>query len=336
MDLIKVDVIDFLESLGIRNVTDAGEEIQFSCPFPGHTFGDETPSAYMNRDSTAFFCHGCKEKGNAIHFLSKYEAVSPILAANWIRDRYASGFLDPGESFLTELEQMLIHEEPVPHTNQKIHYELDVLVDEPLEYMHSRGFCDAAIKHWGLGYDPISDRVAIPIMDEYNNLVGFKARSYKEGHNPKYLALGDVKHNRYGFKPYEKSKVVFGLHNAIFSNPDHVIIVEGELNAIAMWQYGFTNTVALSGSHFSDYQRDQILTFFDAVTVFVDSDRAGQQVSADIVDSLFPYMKVSLVDEHEGDPADLSSEQCSKIVNSAIAVNELWAREIDEENKRKE
>ncbi len=332
--LADVDVIDFLTSLGIRNVNDGGEEIQFSCPFPGHKFGDESPSAYMNRSSTVFFCHGCKAKGNAIHFLALYEGVSPIVAAGWIRDRYGRGFLDPGESFSAEIEQLLIKDELVVETDTEIHYELQPLEGAPLEYMLSRGFKYPAIEHWGIGYDPLSDRIAIPVTDINNTLIGFKARSYNENHKPKYLALGDTKAHRYGFKPYEKSKVVYGIYNAMVRDPDHVIIVEGELNVVAMWQHGFKNAVALSGSQFSSYQRDLITMNFDAATIFVDSDPAGNGLAADLIDSLLPYIKVSIVEEHDGDPASLSADECSKIISTATTVNELWAKEFDEEDRK--
>lgn len=329
MNLSNVDVIDFLQTLGIRNVTDSGEEIQFSCPF-GHMFGDENPSAYMNRDTTAFFCHGCKEKGNAVHFLAKYEGIGPVLAATYLRERYDVGFLEPSATLVGELEELWQREEVIVSYNPTIDYKLSLLEDIPLDYMLNRKFCANALSHWGVGYDSISDRIAIPVTDEYNHLIGFKARSYKEGHNPKYLALGDTKRHRYGFRPYEVSRVLFGLYNSLLSPGDGVVIVEGEFNVIALWQYGVKNAVALSGSHFSDYQRDLILAYFDHVTVFVDSDRAGQSVSAEIVDKLFPYIKVSLVAEHEGDPASLSAEACYKIISGAVAVTELWANNINE------
>src|ERR1044072_4900372 len=194
MDLSRVDVRDFLHALGIRNIMDGGEEIQYSCPFPVHGYGDQTPSAYMNTVSTAFYCHSCKAKGNAIHFLSMLEGISPLLAARHIRERYGDGFLEPGESrFSSELENLLTSQqhEAVHHSEYKVEYQLEHLDGLALEYMRSRGFKDDTLEAWQIGYDKISDRIAIPVWDKDGMLIGFKGRAYQPEHKPKYLVLGD-------------------------------------------------------------------------------------------------------------------------------------------------
>jgi hypothetical protein len=72
-----IDVDDFLDCLDIENVTQATTtELRFSCPFPAHALGDETPSAYMNVETTAFFCHACHAKGNSEFRRSKRSACS--------------------------------------------------------------------------------------------------------------------------------------------------------------------------------------------------------------------------------------------------------------------
>lgn len=51
-----VDVMDMLHALGVSNVKRIGDEVQFSCPMPAHSFGDVHPSASMNVDSTVWYC----------------------------------------------------------------------------------------------------------------------------------------------------------------------------------------------------------------------------------------------------------------------------------------
>ena len=321
MNLSKVDVVDFLEALDIRNVDDDGEEVRFSCPFPGHNYGDNNPSAYMNKATTAFFCHGCHAKGNAIYFLAKLEGISPLLALRYIRERYDTGFVE-STNLLTELEDLWTDENEPDMPNPVIVYKMDPLVGNPKEYMLARGFCEESLEWWGLGFDPISDRITIPIYNHNGWLVGFKGRAYKEEHQPKYLILGDRKYERYGFRTYEVGKEVFGLDTAKAQND--IIICEGELNVIALWQKGFKNAVAISGSNFTNHQRDLILAYADSVTLFLDDDPAGQKATAKIAEELEPLITVKIVGPHDGDPADLSAADCARLLSEAKSTTELW------------
>lgn len=334
MELEHVDVIDFLSALEIRNISGDekfSDEIQFSCPFPVHGYGDSTPSAYMNARTTAFYCHSCKAAGNAIHFLARLENIAPLLAARYIRERYGDGFVEPGGGFVVELDELLQPPSVPPLvTNDKIHYQTLELSGTPLEYMRGRGFKDKILETWEIGYDPISDRIAIPVWDYNGTLIGFKGRAYKPDHKPKYLVLGDREGRsaRYGFPTYNVSDIVFGLNYC-----DHLdgrlIIVEGELNVIALSQHGISNGVAV-GSNFGNRKRDLILASADSVCLFLDNDVAGLAATAKIADALAPYLPVFDVGLHEGDPATLTSDECATLIEGAKNINEKWLPEKEE------
>jgi DNA primase len=319
MDLTNVDVLDFLEALGIRNITDGGDEIQYSCPFPVHGYGDSTPSAYMNTETTAFFCHSCKARGNAIHFLAMLEGISPLLAAQHIRNRYGDGFLEPTEGFQAELESLLQKQttKKLPSANQPIDYSMQLLSGEALEYMRGRGFKDDTLESWQICYDQISNRIAIPVRDKDGVLIGFKGRAYLPNHNPKYLVLGDKegRGTRYGFPTYDVANVVFGL-DRVDHSIDSLILVEGELNVLALDQHGMRNAVAV-GSNFGDTKRDLILDRCDSVCLFLDDDPAGRVASKKIAEALSPYISVLDVGPHEGDPATLTAEECGILISRA-------------------
>jgi DNA primase len=199
---------------------------------------------------------------------------------------------------------------------------LESNLPEPcLNYLHDRGFCDAAIQEWGLGYDPISDRIAIPVRDEEGTLVGFKGRAYRPEHKPKYLILGDrpKRQKRYGFSTYEVGEIAFGLDRFIEEAPTynhHLIIVEGELDVISLWQSGIKNSIAC-GSNFSSTHRELITAWANSVTLFLDDDPAGNRASEKIAKELSPYMPVQIVGPHEGDAASLTAEQCCKLIREA-------------------
>lgn len=344
-DCSHIDVQDFLECLDMRNVSMATtEEFLFSCPFPGHKDGDERPSAYMNAETTAWFCHGCHKKGNAISFVSSLMEISPLKAIALLRERYQPGFINPeAVDIMDELAKVLAPDPP-PFRNAV----LDEMVAErfamdwtaafcewtethhdstPWGYMFSRGFQPETLEDWGFGYDFVSDRVTFQLRDEHGKLIGFKGRSY-DGRNPKYLILGDRPgKDRYGFPIPQSSQFIFGLHKAR-QHGDHLILCEGELNAIALWQMGFRNAVAVNGSNFSSRHAFLIREYADSVTIFFDSDRSGDDGTKMVRDALRPYLNVSVVPPHDGDPAEMNRDQADHLIQSAesdilLALDEL-------------
>src|SRR5690606_8447612 len=65
-----------LEFHGIRNIREATEEINFSCPFPEHKFGDRNPSSFINKKTGQYQCFSCGRHGSLISFIAEYEEIS--------------------------------------------------------------------------------------------------------------------------------------------------------------------------------------------------------------------------------------------------------------------
>ena len=111
--LRNVDVEDFLNSMQIAKWHRAtADEILFSCPFPGHTHGDDTPSAYMNTGekdpgkTTRWKCHGCGRQGTAVLFYAQVENVSKQEARRVLKAQYAPHYRAPkGGTIVAELDQ---------------------------------------------------------------------------------------------------------------------------------------------------------------------------------------------------------------------------------------
>lgn len=306
--LENVDVHEFLTRLKIRNIEDATvEEVRFSCPFPGHMSGDENPSAYMNVDSTAWYCHGCKRKGNAVSFLSDLYNMSHVQSTNMLKEIFGSTWKAPDTTLEDEINRHFM--EFGKPTVEPINYslQLSVLSDfAPSDggsswYLHERGFSPESIEKWQIGYDKKSGRIAIPIFDEVGRLVGFKGRSIDPEDKPKYKVLGG---SQYGFPRYHVGLVVYGMDKV----PEDVrtcIIVEGELNAVAMHQMGFTNAIAAGGSTFTPVHAQKIIDRFDSAVLFFDSDKAGFEATSRANELLSPHIPVFLMPDHEYDAADL-------------------------------
>lgn len=344
--LYLVDVDEFLETLEVGRISKAtADERLFSCPFPGHSAGDSRPSAYMNDGSkekdkaTVWKCHGCGRSGNAITFYAELENVSKQEAANELRERYAPNFRKPVDgSIAKEFDLWLRNREKrasekLPHEQHIIPQErYDKLFavdwqdaydtykegDAPPEiaYMFDRGFAVETLVAWGIGYDERTQRITIPVHNEDGELVGVKARSWKtkKAEKIKYLILGDnpekPKRFKYGFPYYEKSLVVFGLH--MLDGPvDSLVLVEGELDVMALWQIGVP--AACTGSaHLSEAQAKLVRDWCDEVVAFFDAGEAGDNATfgwtdkddtfhPGLMQNLQPFIRVKIVDEHEDD-----------------------------------
>ena len=308
-----VDVEDFLDALEIQNVTKATErEMKFSCPFPGHQHGDQNPSAYMNIETSAWICHGCKRKGNAITFLAELENISYMQSTRFLHERYGGVGADPDAySARRELERLFAKQDEVPEElNDPVlpeelvdRYAIDwnkvaeaSTVPEWGSYMLGRGFTPETLNAWEIGFCEDKQRIVIPVRNTVGELIGFKGRAYREEHKPKYLVLGSGEWER-----YHVSRVLFGLDE---SEGDHFIVVEGELNVIALHQMGITNCIAVNGSNFSERQSFILKQYAEQVTIFFDSNDAGFIGTEMVCQALRDFMPIYVVPDHDFDPAD--------------------------------
>jgi len=318
-------------------------EFRFSCPFPGHDNGDENASSYMNEETTAFFCHGCKASGNAVHFTQRVLGISPLEAIRMLKERYQPGYLNPDAvRMVDEVAKVLNAPEETVHPQPRLpeaaidRFEIDWHAaytgwicgtgHAATDYMFERGFDWQTLDAWWLGYDQITGRITIPIRNEVGDLIGFKARAWWDKAHPKYLVLGDKPNRpaRFGWPCYFPSRVVFGAHRV--EPESDLIICEGELNVLALDQKLGLDAVAINGSHFTEHHARAIRRIARSVTLFLDTDDAGEEAAATIVRHLSPFLPIKIVPPHEGDPAGMTSEQIAKCLVGAESALRLALR----------
>lgn len=351
IDLSSVDVEKFLESLGIQNINSENDDFRFSCPYPAHSFGDKSPSAYMNKHTTAFICFSCGKTGNAITFLADVMNVTRAQARYWIQEKWAPEFVEI-EQLEFYLRQMFEQTRDIEE-QEEVRLEEDVLVGrrvdwesveeagqqapDALKYMIDRGFSHEILTEFEVTYDSVSDRPCITVRDEEGKLVGFKGRAWSENQQPKYMVLGDTdrgvaaRGEIYGFRPYDASHFVYALDRAQPVD-GNLIVREGELNVIAMHQMGFRNTVGPSGSTLTERQVRLIVDRADSVTLFFDydlpvDDEDGQQwlrtqnarIKIMNAAAMFePLLPTFIVGEHRGDPAETwDKDGISRLIDEA-------------------
>lgn len=180
---------------------------------------------------------------------------------------------------------------------------MSVVTPEALEYLQGpkRRLTGETIRAWELGYQ--RGRVAIPIRDFKQRLVGISGRLIGNGRGPKYLhSLGF----RRDYFLYGESKVVEGGTG---------YVVEGFFDVIRLWQSGYRNAVAIMGSYPSKHQVEKMTKFFTNIVIVPDGDNAGREMALKVMEAVKPFLPVRMVEVPDGrDPDDLTPDElCDRL-----------------------
>ena len=328
----KVDCIDVINKIGIDNITDCGNQISFSCPYPNHKNGDRNPSATMNKNTMLFFCFGCHEKGDIYSLIEYQMGVSTIQARMWLEEGYGGDvskkddFVDYIKSILDQEDKPVKQEEDNQVIEQNIcdDYLESVNWTEKLEgynsieyvykYLFLRGFLAKTLDYFNIYVDKSTNRVAIPVKNLRGKIVGFKARSTSQDVLPKYILLGDKEgKQKYGFRP---CKLSIELFNSNSHNGGEVILCEGELDAMKLHQLGY-QSVAISGSSISERQQRIVAEKYSSVICYFDSDSAGKSSTKKVFDCFYKHLPVSSVKKHEKDPCSDHPSNIRELIANA-------------------
>jgi DNA primase len=332
-----IDVEEFLNDLGMHNVRKDGREIFFSCPFPGHSHGDALPSASMQVGTTKVHCFGCGFNGNALTFLAEYENISPLKAARYIREYLGTAFKEPEGALVAEIDAILSPKVEVKRERNKplsieevYKREVDWNrawtegADSPEHHMFDRGFHWQTLEEWKVGWDDISRRFTIPWFDEYGNLIGFKGRAldHEVGNgNARYKVLGGIE---YGFDTFDVSMMLFGVNMLPYwsdwSTTRRLIVVEGELNTIALHQMGIGPALGISGKTLSDEQVYLLKKYDRELILYFDEDADAIKASSRLTDT----NKTSIVASHEKDAADSTYDEVAHLISARTSAIMLY------------
>ena len=288
-----------------------GRNLVGLCPF----HGEKTPSFTVYPETASFYCFGCGAGGDVITFTKKIENLDYIDAVRFLADR--SGMKLPENTrendAVSKLRMRILE---ANREAARIYHQALYRPEgqEALEYFRRRGYTDATIRHFGLGfappgwdyllkalrakgfrdeelvsaflaakgrnggyYDVFRNRVIIPIIDIRGNVVGFGGRVLDDS-KPKYI-------NTENTPAYNKGRNLFALNFAKNTGRE-LNLCEGYMDVIAMHQAGFTNTVAALGTAFPDEQMQLIARYADRVNLIFDADGAGQKATKRAIDNL--------------------------------------------------
>ena len=121
-------------------------------------------------------------------------------------------------------------------------------------------------------YSRFRNRVMFPIANESGKIIAFTGRtlSTDEKAGPKYLNSPET-------PIYSKSRVLFNLNKAKewIRKFEYAILVEGQMDCISVYNAGFRNVIASSGTAFTEVQARLLGRFSKNVVVNFDPDTAG-------------------------------------------------------------
>jgi DNA primase len=136
-------------------------------------------------------------------------------------------------------------------------------------------------------YDRFRDRIIIPIHDARGRIIAFGARALNPEVQPKYVNSPDT-------SLFQKGATVFNFHRA--RQPAHedgsVVVVEGYMDAISIYQAGLKSVVATMGTAFTNEQIQSLWRLSPEPIVCFDADKAGISAAYRSVDRMLPLLKV--------------------------------------------
>ena len=288
------------------------------CPF--HGSGEERTASFKVYDQTGtYHCFSCKESGNAIHFVRKfdgldfteavellasqvgmevpkYEAKIDTSNASEINRSALQVFFDQlksdkGKKAVNYLKERGISGEIAKTfsigyaTNSKptLHEKLSSKFEEiDLEESGLFGKNDN-----GDFYDRFRDRVMFPIRNIKGECIAFGGRLLEDKKDQaKYLNSPET-------KTYKKKYELYGLYESreINKRPDSLFLVEGYMDVIGLFQSGIKNAVASSGTAFTQEQFRKILNYTNTLYIVFDGDEAGQKASWRAVENALPLIR---------------------------------------------
>jgi DNA primase len=184
----------------------------------------------------------------------------------------------------------------------------------------------------GAPYDRFRDRVIIPIHDLRGRVVGFGGRALDPEAKPKYLNSPET-------PLFKKSELLFNAHRAreAAHKESRLVLVEGYMDAIALWQAGFKPVVAALGTAFNEAHVQNLWKLAPEPVICFDGDRAGLGAAHRAVDRVLPELKegrsfwFAFLPDGE-DPDDFVRRRGLDAFNALVAAarplsDVLWDRE---------
>lgn len=317
--LARIDLVDLINTqIPLRKKS--GSNYFARCPF----HNEKSASFSVSQAKQFYYCFGCGAHGNAIDFLMQHDHLSfPEAIENLARQVGAeiprsAGIQPKRDDSLPALFDLMI-------AVSTYYYEQMCQSQIAIEYLKKRGISGKIAKQFQIGYatsgwshvldtfgkteadkkklsdtgliikkneggyyDRFRERIMFPIHDYRGRIIGFGGRILEQG-EPKYLNSPET-------PLFQKGHELYGLHQALKANRQltRVLIVEGYMDVIALFQHGITYAVATLGTATSAHHLQRLFRYTSEIVFCFDGDEAGRTAAARAQQVIFPIMHDNL------------------------------------------
>lgn len=294
------DIVDIISQYVV--LKRSGRNFFGLCPF----HKEKSPSFSVSPDKQIFHCFGCGKGGNVFHFISQIENVNFVESVGILAER-AGIMLPTSDNDEDNQKQKLksrIYE--INSIAAQFYHEnlYKPTSKQAQEYVKKRKLDNKTLKEYSIGYagnydelykelvkkgyteqemlassmilknnngqflDRFRKRFMIPIKDVRERVIAFGGRVLDDS-KPKYI-------NSPENIVYSKGRNLFGLNVAKKNKMEKIIVVEGYMDAISLYQRGITNVVASLGTALTEHQGRLLGKYAKQIIIGYDADGAGQ------------------------------------------------------------
>ena len=309
---------DIVELVGSRvPLKRQGKEYSSRCPFH-----DERSASFTVSPTKQFYhCFGCGAHGTAISFLMNYDRLEFLDAVDELAKRV--GMEVPRDTQQRNATPDSVDQYAALEAASKFFQKQLTISDKARGYFDRRGVDDAIRSQFGLGYAPdgfsalrdalgtdprrmallervglfskndkghvydkFRDRVMFPIQDRRGRTIAFGGRVLDPEDSPKYLNSPET-------PLFHKGRELYGLWQVRQANSkiERLIVVEGYMDVIALFQHGISQAVATLGTATTPDHAELLFRNAPDVYFCFDGDAAGRRAAGKAMESVLPRMK---------------------------------------------
>ena len=300
---------DIVEIIGAQvRLRRAGRNFVGLCPF----HNEKTPSFSVNAERGFFHCFGCGAGGTVFDFVMRVEGLTFLETLQSLARRYGITLPEPtGGSQgapAGERDSLALANQTAAEFFEHVLWKTEEGAGAR-EYLRTRGISDETARAFMLGfaparpanltavmakrgmteaavkvglvkrydgrapYDMFRARLMFPIRDAQGRVNGFSGRVL-DASLPKYI-------NSPESPIYSKARALYGINEArqTIAKDDRAIMVEGNIDVIALWQAGFKETVAPLGTALTVDQLRLLARYTQNIFACFDGDEAGRKAS---------------------------------------------------------
>ena len=276
------------------------------CPF----HDEKTPSFSVSQSKQIYKCFGgCDAGGNVFTFIMEFYKLTFFESAKLLADRY-NIILDISDNYSSSNEYSFlkaVHEDASLIFQQNLFSEIG---KGPLQYLKKRNLTEEIIRKFRIGfaidswnglinkigpkynnktskllktglfsrsekgtvYDRFRSRIIFPISHQSGDVIAFGGRDFNKNDQAKYLNSPET-------AIYQKSNILYGLNvtkSAITNSSNkYIILVEGYMDLLQLYQAGIEPVVAVSGTSLTKNHATTIARYNKPVVILYDGDSAG-------------------------------------------------------------